>query len=170
MFWKKWFSKKEPPLTVEEKLALQYSELDTRFLQHAFSSDMSFFSIVTVKPNVEEYIKLLEILSRKLDNDLQILSFEFAIETQTVSIRDFFTNKAGEYLDPVETFKVFSELVIKFLKAYTKSNNLVITGNGSSHALRNVTYSGPIIGNLNLILGELKSESQRYADSLQGRD
>lgn len=167
VFWEKWF-RKEPPVTTEKKLIKQFRELDTRFLENTFSSDMSFFSIDSVKTTIVEYTDLLLLLAEKLEYHRSIGSFLVADKPQSVLFRNFFLDKTKKYfLNPQESFQNFVSSIDHFLECYEKID---LDINRSDLDLKNMSMVSLIISNLSSILKELQSESQRNVDSLQRRD
>lgn len=151
--WKKWFGKK--PEARESQLASivkVLKDLQPEKLKNAFSSDMSIFQITVCKKTVDEYSELLRMLMRAFEDDRMLYPAQLGLEVKTVYLRDFFIDKKGMMLDPVESIADFITLAIQFLTLYEQKEQQL---NKSFNTEKNLLLTAPVVSNLYILSKEL---------------
>lgn len=151
--WKKWFGKK--PETRESQLASivkLLKDLQPEKLKNAFSSDMSIFQVTVCKKTVDEYSELLRMLLRAFEDDRMLYPAQVNLEVKTVYLRDFFIDKKGMMLDPVESITDFINLAIQFLTLYEQKEQQL---NKSFNTEKNLLLTSHVVSNLYILSKEL---------------
>lgn len=151
--WKKLFEKKPEPR--ESQLASVVKSLKAfqpQKLRNAFSSDMSIFRITVCKKTVEEYSDLLRMILRAFEDDRMLYPAQLGIDIQSVYLRDFFIDKKGLMLDPVQSIDDFITLAVKFLTLYEQKEQ---ESNKSFNTEKNLLLTSQVVSNLYILSKEL---------------
>jgi len=151
--WKKWFGKK--PEARESQLASvvkTLKELQPQKLRNAFSSDMSIYQITVCKKTVDEYSDLLRMLLRAFEDDRMLYPAQLGLNVSSVYLRDFFVNKKGMMLDPVESIATFIELAVQFLTVYEQEEQ---KSDKTFNTEKNLLLTSQVVSNLYILSREL---------------
>lgn len=113
-----------PIVSRYKRIVNMFSNVIALNMKRVYSSDMTVLTFVPLKKDIQSYTKLLETISRNLDNNTPIGEYNFSKELEEVSLSEFYIDSESYQLDPVIETERFIKASISFITIYESKEEL----------------------------------------------
>jgi len=149
-----WLFKKNNEIT-DEPYYSNICKLNVNSFKSIYSSDISYYEIVSYFETIDEYINFLQIIINTIKDNEMVKTMQLPQQIKTIYLRNFYTNKDNKFVDPVEKTQKFKDLTIEFLKIYEQIEN---KNNQTFTESKNLFLCKNVVSNLIILFKDLDNE------------